>query len=112
RSSSMMSLTPSPSRCSVPWGGCRRSSEGVIGMAMTQALGSDLTFAPMSPACGVVVAGIDLTIPQDGSVIAALDHAAHTHGFLVFRDQAITPAQHVALGQRFGPLHVHPLTPS
>lgn len=61
-----------------------------------------------SPACGAYVEGLDVREPLSDSVIAALDRALHEHGVLFLRDQPISPAQQVAFGARFGPLHIHP----
>jgi taurine dioxygenase len=30
---------------------------------------------------------------------------------IFFRDQHITPEQHLAFGRKFGPLHIHPAAP-
>jgi len=75
------------------------------------ALRSSFTVARISPALGAEVGNIDLAVAQDDETIAALRAALVEHKVLVFRDQDITPAQHVALARRFGELEVHPTFP-
>lgn len=61
---------------------------------------------------GAFVSGIDLGADLDDATIAAIDEALVDNLVLFFRDQQMSPAQHVALGRRFGELHVHPLAPN
>ena len=70
-----------------------------------------LTLKRISPALGVEVSGIDLRQPLSDAQAADLRSALVAHKVLVFRDQDITPAQHVAFAQRFGELEVHPVFP-
>jgi len=69
----------------------------------------DFRISPIAPALGAEVTGLDLSAglsPQDFARI----HRAHLdHHVLVFRDQRITPAEHVAFSRRFGPLQIHVL---
>ena len=58
---------------------------------------------------GAEITGLDLNLPVSGQDIAAIRTALVKHGVLVFRNQRITPAQHVAFSHRFGPLQVHVL---
>ena len=38
-------------------------------------------------------------------------HAAHLqHGVIVFRDQRLTPDEHIAFSRRLGPLQIHPMS--
>ncbi|WP_226797681.1 TauD/TfdA dioxygenase family protein [Cupriavidus necator] len=75
------------------------------------ALQSSFTVSRISPALGAEIGNIDLTAQVDDDTIAALRSALVEHKVLVFRDQDITPAQHVALARRFGELEVHPTFP-
>ncbi|SPK76104.1 Taurine dioxygenase (plasmid) [Cupriavidus taiwanensis] len=72
------------------------------------ALQSSFTVARIAPALGAEVGNIDLGVPLDDDTVAALRCALVEHKVLVFRDQDITPAQHIALARRFGELEVHP----
>jgi len=63
-------------------------------------------------ACGAYVEGVDLSAPLSDADFEALRYALHDHGVLVFRDQAVTPAQQITFAARFGRLHVHPFVPS
>ena len=64
---------------------------------------------PVGATLGAEVAGLDLTAPLADEVVAELRAALLAHKVLVFRDQPMTSAQHVALTGRFGPAGIHPL---
>jgi taurine dioxygenase len=73
--------------------------------------GAAFSVQPITPTIGVEVADIDLNADLDEATIASLRQALVAHKVLVFRDQPITPASHVALARRFGELEVHPVFP-
>lgn len=58
---------------------------------------------------GAEVVGLDLTQTLSDSDFERLQHAHWQHHVLVFRDQQITPAEHVAFSRRWGPLQIHVL---
>jgi taurine dioxygenase len=61
-------------------------------------------------ALGAEIVGIDLSRPLGDETIAEIRQALlESRGLLIFRDQHITPGQHVALSRRFGPLMIHVL---
>jgi len=66
---------------------------------------------PLTPRIGATIHGIDLTNPLSDEAFADLHAAWMEHLVLFFRKQSLTPEQHLALGQRFGELHVHPAAP-
>jgi len=55
------------------------------------------------------VVGLDLAQALDEATFAQVKQAHLEHGVLVFRDQRLTPEQHIAFSARFGPLQVHPM---
>ncbi|NDZ18557.1 taurine dioxygenase [Variovorax sp. WS11] len=63
----------------------------------------------LSPALGLELADISLGTPFSDAEIHALRQLLAQHKVLVFRDQDLTPAQHVAFARRFGELEVHPI---
>lgn len=66
----------------------------------------------MSPAIGAEISGVDLREEQDEASIAAIRAALNQYKVIFFRDQPITPAQHIAFARRFGELEIHPATPA
>lgn len=68
--------------------------------------------APLTPAIGAEIQGVDLANPMDEETFAELERAFAQHLVLFFRDQHMTEDQHLAFGRRFGPLHIHPAAPS
>ncbi len=59
--------------------------------------------APTGGGCGAEVSGIDLA-RLDDAAFAEIRQALGDHLVLLFRDQRLSPDQHVALTRRFGPL--------
>ncbi|MGO9857545.1 MAG: TauD/TfdA dioxygenase family protein [Acidimicrobiales bacterium] len=61
---------------------------------------------------GAEISGVDLTGALGDDVIAELRQALHDYKVIFFRDQPLTPPQHVAFARRFGDLETHPFLPS
>ena len=61
---------------------------------------------------GAEITGVDLTAALPADVVEELRHALYDYKVIFFRDQPMTPPQHVAFARRFGDLEVHPFLPS
>ncbi len=61
----------------------------------------------LTPTIGATVFNVDLA-DLDDETVAEIHHAWMQHLVLFFRDQRLTPAEHLAFGARFGELHTHP----
>ena len=72
---------------------------------------SRIEVVPLTPTLGAEVGGVDLTRPLDDETFAEIHEAWMEHLVLFFRDQRLTPVQHLDFGRRFGELHVHPAAP-
>jgi alpha-ketoglutarate-dependent taurine dioxygenase len=62
---------------------------------------------PVSPAVGAEIAGVDLSEPLADAVFAEIRRAFGAYGVVFFRDQRLTPEQHVAFAERFGPIDIN-----
>jgi taurine dioxygenase len=67
--------------------------------------------APLTPAIGGVVTGLDLARPLSEAVIARLTATVAERHVLFFEGQTLDPAAHRRFAARFGKLHVHPVYP-
>jgi len=67
---------------------------------------------PLAATIGAEITGLDLGAALSDAVIAEVRRALLDYKVLCFRDQALTPAQHVAFARRFGELEVHPFIPA
>ena len=63
----------------------------------------------LAGAVGAEIHGIDLAQDQDDETIAEIRRALHAHCVVFFRDQDITPAQHLGFARRFGPVIEYPM---
>lgn len=57
---------------------------------------------PLSEHLGEEVVGVDLSAPLDDATFGAIEDLFNRRSVVVFRDQALTPAQLVAFSERFG----------
>ncbi len=67
---------------------------------------------PLGSTVGAEISGIDLTATLPDEVIADIRQALYEYKVIFFRDQPLTPQQHVAFARRFGDLEIHPFLPS
>ena len=61
----------------------------------------------LSTALGAEIGGIDLAMRLPDPVFAEIRRAFGAHGVLFFRDQRLTPEQHLGFAERFGPIDVN-----
>ncbi|TVS13061.1 MAG: TauD/TfdA family dioxygenase [Gammaproteobacteria bacterium] len=61
--------------------------------------------------CGAEVSGVDLAAASDSEFEQVLA-AFRDHGVLFFRDQHLSPEQHIALAERFGPIDINRFFPA
>jgi taurine dioxygenase len=71
----------------------------------------ELTIAPLTPSIGAELSGVDLAAPDIARHIPAIRAALNAHKVIFFRDQHLTPVQHIAFARHFGDLEIHPATP-
>jgi len=62
---------------------------------------------PTSGALGAELLGIDLSEGLDADALADIRQAFNEHGVIFFRDQRLTPEQHIAFAERFGPININ-----
>ncbi|HVY87362.1 MAG TPA: TauD/TfdA family dioxygenase [Hyphomonadaceae bacterium] len=67
-----------------------------------------ITVKPLSPVLGAEIEGVDLSKPLSNAQFDDIHSAFLKHHVIFFRDQALTPDQHLAFGRRWGTLNVHP----
>lgn len=66
-----------------------------------------LNIVPTGAALGAEIRGINLADAMDDATFHAVESALHDHEVIFFRDQHITPEQHIAFSRRFGELEKH-----
>ena len=71
-----------------------------------------LDIARVAGRIGAEIRGVALSANLDPAIAAAIKEALHQFKVLFFRDQPMTPDQHVAFAGRFGDLEVHPFIPA
>ena len=62
---------------------------------------------PTGAALGAEIQGVDLSQAVDDATFKHIVDLWHEHEVLFFRDQKLTPAQHVSFSRRFGELELH-----
>jgi taurine dioxygenase len=67
---------------------------------------------PVGSTVGAEISGVDLRRALSEDVVAELRQALYDYKVIFFRDQPLTPQQHVGFARRFGELETHPFLPS
>ena len=70
-----------------------------------------ITVDKLTPIIGGELGGVDLSQPLGNRQIDEIHRALAENSVIFFRDQHITPEQHLGFGRLFGDLHVHPAAP-
>jgi taurine dioxygenase len=65
----------------------------------------------LTPVIGAEITGVDLAGPLPEGTMDEIRRALAENLVIFFRDQRMSPEQHLAFGRRFGELHVHPAAP-
>ena len=68
-----------------------------------------VTIHPFDAALGAEVRGVDLSKALSNADFAEIERAYNEHSVLLFRDQDISPEQHVRFSRRLGDLEIHVL---
>lgn len=66
-----------------------------------------ITVRKTGAALGAEILGVDLSQPMDDATFPHIVALWHEHEVVFFRDQKLTPDQHVAFSRRFGELELH-----
>jgi taurine dioxygenase len=70
-----------------------------------------ITVDQLTPVIGAEIGGVDLSRPLGERTMGEIRRALAENLVIFFRDQHITPEQHLAFGREFGELHIHPAAP-
>ena len=70
-------------------------------------LGNHIAVRPLAGAVGAEIAGLDLSEPLSDASQRAVRQALASFGVVVFRDQVLTPDQHIARARQFGAINVN-----
>ncbi len=62
---------------------------------------------PLASALGAEILGVDLSGELSDAVFAEIRDAYHRYGVVFFRDQSLTPKQHIAFARRWGEINVN-----
>jgi taurine dioxygenase len=65
----------------------------------------------LTPIIGAEISGADLSRPLGNHQMAEIHRALAENSVIFFRDQELSPEQHLAFGRSFGELHIHPAAP-
>lgn len=69
-----------------------------------------MRIAPLSDVCGAEVTGFDCGADIDQAHFQAIRAAFNDHSVLIFRDQHLTPEQHIGFSRLWGDINGHILT--
>ena len=66
-----------------------------------------LTVRKTNSVLGAEILGVDLSRPIDGATAAEIDRLWLEHEVIFFRDQKLSPEDHIRFSEQLGPVEVH-----
>ncbi len=69
--------------------------------------GNHIEVRPLAGAVGAEIGGVDLSAPLSSDLECDLRRILADRGMVVFRDQDLTPEQHIAVARRFGVININ-----
>lgn len=66
-----------------------------------------ISVTPVSPALGAEISGVDIAAGVDDKQLAEIKRAFSDYAVIFFRDQDITPDQHIEFAERWGKINVN-----
>src|SRR4051812_13659623 len=70
-------------------------------------LSNAIVIRPAGAAVGAEISGIDLSQPLARNALDTVRRALADHGVIFFRDQRLTPGQHIRLARQFAEINVN-----
>lgn len=68
---------------------------------------NDINIVPSGGGVGAFIGGIDLGQDLSDNIVGTLRSALGEHGVLFFRDQDISPEDHIAFAEKFAPININ-----
>lgn len=68
---------------------------------------NSIVVRPVSGAVGAEICGLDLRDPLPDPVLRMVKRSLADHGVIFFRDQSLTPEQHIGFASQFGPIEIN-----
>ena len=62
---------------------------------------------PLATSVGAEISGVDLAVPPGAAELAEIRRALGDYGVVFFREQQLTPEQHIAFARSFGAIDVN-----
>jgi len=81
----------------------------VLSSRVPKAAAQHFEVRPFAAPVGAEIVGLDISKPINAEDFARIHRAHLDHHVVVFRNQQITPQQHIDFSRRFGPLEIHVL---
>jgi taurine dioxygenase len=69
--------------------------------------GNSIDVRPVGGVVGAEILGVDLAAPLGDQAMQTIRRTLADHGVVFFRDQALTPAQHIDFARQFGAINVN-----
>ena len=67
----------------------------------------DIRVTPLATHVGAEISGVDLAGPPGGAELGEIRRALGEYGVVFFRDQQLTPEQHIAFARCFGEIDIN-----